>query len=84
MQMLSPLRDPKFPYISNQFLKNKKCPRLLLRLKIVKDINYLFNYLLYLHVVFTLQVDVCKRVIHLYRSVVLEVPMESTTWYVKF
>lgn len=26
------------------------------------------------------QVDVCKRVIHLYRSVVLEVPMESVTW----
>ena len=27
-----------------------------------------------------LQVDVCKRVIHLYRSVVLEVEMEPATW----
>ena len=26
------------------------------------------------------QVDICKRVIHLYRSVVLEVPMEPSTW----
>ena len=32
------------------------------------------------HVFFTTQVDVCKRVIHLYRSVVLEVPMEPSTW----
>ena len=30
------------------------------------------------------KVDVCKRVIHLYRSVVLEVPMEPTTWYYNF
>ncbi len=32
------------------------------------------------HVCSTTQVDVCKRVIHLYRSVVLEVPMEPSTW----
>lgn len=33
-----------------------------------------------LSVFYALQVDVCKRVIHLYRSVVLEVEMEPATW----